>query len=326
MVLQGTNQQQVIRDTLLPYSEIPVPVGTETPGTVGTETPGTVGTETTVSPQQPEVCQSLITATQLYPLCQPVGNCTGLMCQLQNGLFSGSVASFQVRKCQDPVVVELLITSSDGMVGFQREFSGSRTVYDGTQLVKVQVTMARNATYLNFSVSCHTFYHMNDINFRCGTSVCSCRKNQAFLPLHHHILPSLQALTILPSVQLIPLTSVPLNTTECMCESLEDLADIIQSPFEHDCSTTPNCDGVHCELDIFGLILYIETIVLPCANPPALEVIVQNSQRQNIFGAIFNTSGQRDIVVLNTRMTVNSIIVHRSYSMDIEVSELREKQ
>ena len=111
-----------------------------------------------------------------------------------------------------------------------------------------------------------------------------------------------------------------------MCESLEDLADIIHSPFEHDCSTTPNCDGVHCELDIIGLILYIETIVHPCANPPALEVLVQNSQRQNIFGAIFNTSGQRDIVVLNTRMTVNSIIVHRSYSMDIEVSELREKQ
>ena len=191
MVLQGTNQQQVIRDTLLPYSEIPVPVGTET----------------TVSTQQPEVCQSLITATQLYPLCQPVGNCTGLMCQLQNVSFSGSVASFQVRKCQDPVVVELLITSGDGTVGFQREFSGSRTVYDGTQLVKVQVTMARNATYFNFSVSCHTrphapkplgepvalfpgqfsliacengaatFYCMNDINFRCGTSVCSCRKS-----------------------------------------------------------------------------------------------------------------------------------------------------
>jgi len=80
------------------------------------------------------------------------------MCQLQNGSFNGSVASFQVRKCQDPVVVELLITSSNGTVEFQREFNRSRTFYAdwGTQLVKVQVTMARNATYLNFSVSCST--------------------------------------------------------------------------------------------------------------------------------------------------------------------------
>ena len=129
--------------TLLPYSEIPLTVGTETPSTVGTGT---------------EVCQSIIAASQRNPLCQPVGNCTGLMCQLQNGLFNGSVASFQVRKCQDPVVVELLITSSDGTVGFQREFNRSQTVFDTlqTQVIGVQVTMARNATYLNFSVSCHT--------------------------------------------------------------------------------------------------------------------------------------------------------------------------
>ena len=106
-----------------------------------------------VSSQQPEVCQSLIAASQRNPLCQPVGNCTGLMCQLQNRFFNGSVASFQVRKCQDPVVVELLITSSNGTVGFQREFNRSQTVFDTlqTQVVRVQVTMVRNATYLNFS-------------------------------------------------------------------------------------------------------------------------------------------------------------------------------
>ena len=136
--------------TLLPYSEIPVAVGTETPGTVGAV---------------PEVCQSLVAASQRNPLCQPV-NCTGLMCQLQNGSFNGSVASFQVRKCQDPVVVELLITSSDGTVGFQREFNRSQTVFDTlqTQVVKVQVTMARNATYLNFSVSRHTCSHARNFS------------------------------------------------------------------------------------------------------------------------------------------------------------------
>ena len=111
-----------------------------------------------------------------------------------------------------------------------------------------------------------------------------------------------------------------------MCESLEDLADIIHSPFEHDCSTTPNCDGVHCELDVFGNVFFIEAIALSCTNPPAAEVIVQNSLGQNLFVGIFNRSEQRDIVILGTRITVDVIVVHRDYSVDIEVSELREKQ
>ena len=149
--LQSNNQQPVIMYTLLPYSEIPVAVSTETPGTAGTGT---------------EVCQSIIATSQRNPLCQPVGNCTGLMCQLQNELFNGSVASFQVCKCQDPVVVELLITSSDGTVGSRKEFSRSQTVFDTlqAQLIRVQVTMARNATYLNFSVSCHTCPHARNFS------------------------------------------------------------------------------------------------------------------------------------------------------------------
>ena len=104
-----------------------------------------------------------------------------------------------------------------------------------------------------------------------------------------------------------------------MCESLEDLADIIHSPFEHDCSTTSNCDGVRCKLDVFGNVFFVEAIILPCTNPPAAEVVVQNSLGQNLFVGIFNRSGQRAIVILGTQITVDAIIVHRNYSMDVEV-------
>jgi len=83
------------------------------------------------------------------------------MCLLRGGNFDGSTASFQVQKCQDPVVVDLMITSSDGTVGFQREFNRSRTVFDVYHsaasgqgvAINVTVTVARNATHLNFSVS-----------------------------------------------------------------------------------------------------------------------------------------------------------------------------
>ena len=108
-----------------------------------------------------EWCQTILAASQFNTLCEPVGNCTGLMCLLQGGNFDGSTASFQVRKCQDPVVVDLMITSSDGTVGFQREFNSSQTVFDVYHsaasgqgvTINVTATVARNATHLNFSVS-----------------------------------------------------------------------------------------------------------------------------------------------------------------------------
>jgi len=89
------------------------------------------------------------------------GQLTGLVCLLEGGNFDGSTASFQVQKCQDPVVVDLVITSGDGTVGFQREFNRSRTVLDVYHsaaneqgaTIRVTVTVARNATHLNFSVS-----------------------------------------------------------------------------------------------------------------------------------------------------------------------------
>ena len=97
-----------------------------------------------------------------------------------------------------------------------------------------------------------------------------------------------------------------------MCESLEDLADIIHSPVEHDCSTTSDCDGVRCELDVFGNVFFVEAIILPCTDPPAAEVVVQNSLGQNLFVGIFNRSGQRDIVILGTRITVDAIIAQQN--------------
>ena len=104
---------------------------------------------------------TILAASQLNALCQPVGNCTGLMCLLEGGNFDGSTASFQVRKCQDPVVMDVVITSSDGTVGFQRGFNRTQTVLDVYRsaaneqgaTIRVTVTVARNATHLNFSVS-----------------------------------------------------------------------------------------------------------------------------------------------------------------------------
>ena len=124
----------------------------------------------------------------------------------------------------------------------------------------------------------------------------------------------------LPTVQLIPPVLVPLNTTECMCESLEDFASIIQSPFEHDCVTNSDCNGIRCELDIFGNVFFIDAIVLPCIVPPAIEVLVENSQREILSAVVFNRTDEKTIMILGTSLPLDVIIVHHEYSMDIQVS------
>ena len=105
-----------------------------------------------------------------------------------------------------------------------------------------------------------------------------------------------------------------------MCESLEDFASIIQSPFEHDCVTNSDCSSIRCELDIFGNAFSIGAIVLPCIVPPAIEVLVIDlQQEQIIFIGVFNRTEERTILVLGTSLPLDVIIVHHEYSMDIQV-------
>ena len=91
------------------------------------------------------------------------------------------------------------------------------------------------------------------------------------------------------------------------------------SPFEHDCVTNSDCSGIRCELDIFGNVFFIDAIVLPCIAPPAIEVLVENSQREILSAVVFNRTDEKTITILGTSLPLDVIIVHREYSMDIQV-------
>ena len=122
------------------------------------------------------------------------------------------------------------------------------------------------------------------------------------------------------ALSLIPEVSVPLNTTDCSCQSLQDLASVIQSPIEHDCYNTSTCDGIRCELDVFGAVYYVEIVVLSCAEPTAFEVLVEDDAFQPLSVSIFNKTSQEIITVDGVDIVIDSTIIHHEYSVEIEVS------
>ncbi|XP_064396357.1 uncharacterized protein LOC135343287 isoform X2 [Halichondria panicea] len=93
--------------------------------------------------------------------------------------------------------------------------------------------------------------------------------------------------TATDSVTLFPDSLIPLNPADCMCSSLQALAQKLESihPIvESDCVTTRNCTGVRCALNIsadFTAMYFGEVVVLPCLN--ALEFLVENLQSQALI-------------------------------------------
>ena len=70
---------------------------------------------------------------------------------------------------------------------------------------------------------------------------------------------------------IIPLTYVPLNASHCMCESLTQLKDNINSPTETNCVTDSKCVGIECDLIVDDHTYLIDTQIFPCANPPGMR-------------------------------------------------------
>ena len=121
---------------------------------------------------------------------------------------------------------------------------------------------------------------------------------------------------------LIPQATVPLNASQCMCQSLQDLAaQAVQADIdiEPECQTNQECNGVVCELDIFGSVYYLESIILPCDY--AVDVVVRDSQRQAIFMSVYNRTEIHmiSIGIFTTSLYVE--IVPHPYSMEVSVSE-----
>ena len=78
------------------------------------------------------------------------------------------------------------------------------------------------------------------------------------------------------------------------------------------------CNGVICEIDIFGNVYYIENIILPCDY--AVDVVIEDSQGRPTFMTIYNRTQSHPIDIGLFTATLYVEIVRHDYSMEISVS------
>ena len=81
------------------------------------------------------------------------------------------------------------------------------------------------------------------------------------------------------TLSFVPKFSVPLNSSECMCESITEYAQALYRsiPLNRTCVENSRCDGLRCSVTLNHGLYYEELAVLPCASPPALVFGVKNS-------------------------------------------------
>ena len=120
------------------------------------------------------------------------------------------------------------------------------------------------------------------------------------------------------SVVAIPLTAVPLNTSVCMCQSIQSIAANSQSPVDTKCVNNSQCTGLDCTFNV-GVNSYdVETEIQPCTHPPGVVFIVSESQSGSVVYENFFNSSTNSSTLLG--LPVHVVVIHKPYSMIISVS------
>ena len=112
------------------------------------------------------------------------------------------------------------------------------------------------------------------------------------------------------AVYLIPLVHVPLNASQCMCESLKNLS-------QYSCTKNSACNGVQCDID--GLSYTVDLLVLSCDDPPGIGITILDPDGTDIYMGTFD---QTQSIPIPPVGNLKVSILHHDYSMDVEVSSI----
>ncbi len=120
---------------------------------------------------------------------------------------------------------------------------------------------------------------------------------------------------------IIPNASLPLESHECACQSLQSITNTsVDSTLVRNCTVLPNCEGLICELDVLGDVYYFEVIVLACESPPMVEWVLKNDQMQSIFVEDLSQGSSGPQPVGHTSLMIDWEVFVHEYSLDIQVS------
>ena len=124
------------------------------------------------------------------------------------------------------------------------------------------------------------------------------------------------------AIVLIPNVAVFLNPRECMCQSLQSVAQDAHLPsyvpVQYSCTSNSDCSGVHCLISQSNVVQYTSDATIdPCTE--VLQVTVRNQQGQVVYQRVFQDSQQVPFTSRGFNATLHVEIAHYNYSMDLEV-------
>ena len=121
---------------------------------------------------------------------------------------------------------------------------------------------------------------------------------------------------------LIPPITVPIDQQFCSCQSLEGLANNTHTSSESKCFTNDMCNGIRCNFTVLGIKVQLETLLLSCNNPPAIETVLEDENNAPLSTNIASSTDTYYMRVNTLELPMYVEITHYNYSMDISVSLL----
>ena len=127
-------------------------------------------------------------------------------------------------------------------------------------------------------------------------------------------------------IPILPYGELPLNASDCMCQSLSEVADAIVLPsnplvtFVYTCQRMQNCSGVHCDISYSGSSVSADALVDPCAE--TLHLVMSDSTGSSpLFDQVFadSESVPLDLGSSDITGTLDVGITHKRYSMLLKV-------
>ena len=130
------------------------------------------------------------------------------------------------------------------------------------------------------------------------------------------------------AIGLAPYTTIPLNTSECLCDSINELVQEITSietltttqHLNYSCTANSLCDGLRCRLEIPNNPVYFNITLLPCPYPPAVDVVLEDSIENTVAQWVFTKT---ESIVLEfpqgLKITFDTVIVNHENSIEVEV-------
>ena len=116
----------------------------------------------------------------------------------------------------------------------------------------------------------------------------------------------------------IPSTAVPLNTSDCMCQSIQNITKSSDIPDGAVCVNNSQCTGVDCTVNIGGSTYNVKTKIQPCSYPPGFLFTVSQAQTGTVvFNKFFDSSTNSSLLF---QLPLYVVVTNKSYSMIISVS------